>query len=158
MIAAFAHRRQRRVVMRIWLAILLAATLAGGAARALAQPPNLYPRLAGSAWLLVEWNGAASSLGERANLAFTATDDLSGAAACNNFVGRFKLWGDRIDITVTGTTKMQCPGARMELDAKYIADLARVKRLELAADGTLVARGEDEAVIFRFRRAPAGTN
>src|SRR5262249_3176752 len=122
-----------------------------------AQPPNLYPRLAGTSWLLAEWNGAASSFGERANLAFTATDDLSGAAACNNFAGRFKLWGDRITITVAATTKMQCPD-RIELEAKYLADLARVKRLELAADGLLVARGEDEAVIFRFRRAPAATN
>ena len=139
--------------MRGLLAILFAALFVSAAARVEAQPPNLYPRLAGSSWLLVEWNGAASSLGPRANLAFTATDDLSGAAACNSFTGRFKLWGDRITITVAGTTRMRCPEPRMELDAKYLADLARVKRLELAADGTLIAQGDDEAVIFRFRRA-----
>lgn len=134
----------------------LAAFTALASAPAIAQAPEAHTNLWSTSWVLIEWTAETRNLPRMPSLSFDRANSFSGRAACNYFSGSYAVIGSIYVLKSPGWTKMLCDQERMELDAKFGADLVRVSRLGVGADGNLVARDGGGAMIFRFRRAAPG--
>ncbi len=135
------------------VAAACAAFTALASAPAIAQAPEGHTNLWSTSWVLIEWTGETRKLPRIPSLSFDRANSFSGRAACNRFFGGYAVIGSIYVLKPLDWTKMLCDQERMELDAKFGADLARISRLGVGADGNLVARDGDGAMIFRFRRA-----
>jgi heat shock protein HslJ len=128
-------------------AVFLAAALP--TAQLSASTP--YAKLPGSAWEMIAWEGQAAMPERPIRLRFGQNNAISGRGACNHFMGTYEVRGDGIALQASQWTKMWCGGHLTALDSTFAADLLRVARLELGADGVLVATDARGTPIFRFR-------
>lgn len=140
------------MLRRLGAALLWIAALLSPAA---AQPGGVYDRLPGTSWTVIEWPGARGTVPRAAGIAFSANNGVSGRGVCNRYQGSYDVAGARIKIEIGGWTKMLCE-SDTERDRYFHEDLVRIARLDIVANGTLVAYDENGALLFRFRRAPAG--
>jgi heat shock protein HslJ len=140
-------RGGRMAAAFLWIGMLLAPPAAADT--------SVYERLPGTSWALVEWPGARGAMPRGATIAFSREGGVSGRGVCNHYMGRFDVAGARIKLEIGAWTKMHC-GRETARDRNFHDDLLRIARLDIVADGTLVAYDDKSALLFRFRRAPAG--
>lgn len=132
--------------MRIFL-VLAALWLAAPASAA-----DLYDGLPGTAWNVVEWNGAPPQGLRKPNLQFGRDGTIAGWGGCNRFGGRYAAKDGRIAFAITGWTKIWCGAIATEIDGKFATDLGRVARLATAGNGAMAAHDSAGAVVFRLQR------
>lgn len=63
-------------------------------------------------------------------LNFHDGDQLSGKAACNNYMASYTLEGDQLAISPTATTRMACPEPLMSLEQNFLGLLENVKSVQ----------------------------
>jgi heat shock protein HslJ len=135
------------------LSCLIAACSMLLAPLAAAQTASVYAALPGTAWVIIEWNGAEPNTPMTPQVAFHGGFRFGGRAGCNAYAGSYRVSGERIAFDPSAWTKMLCPEERTAIDEKIGADWRRVRRMMFDADGVLAALAEDGTAIFRFRRA-----
>ena len=107
--------------------------------------------LQGGPWEVVEIDGRAVADPARVTVDFAPEGRLAGMAACNRYFGSYALSGEGLRLSPLGATKMACdPGARDE-ERRFMEAAGRITGFALAADGSLILRAGDQA-LMRARR------
>jgi len=127
------------MVMRLSFA-LLAFTLAACASSANPREGPMTTSIAGTRWA-VAVEGAAS---DRPRLEFQPDGRVAGYSGCNSVSGTWKLEGDAVRLGPLIMTKRACPGARDEMERRFMQAVGGNARLSIVG-GRLVAVGEGGA-------------
>jgi heat shock protein HslJ len=99
--------------------------------------------LAANEWQLLRMDGQALPEGVRPPVLHFELKDVRGFAGCNRFTAPVKETAPgEIDIGPGAATKMACPPAEMELEAKFLARLDKVTRYSFLA-GQLALTWQD---------------
>ena len=87
--------------------------------------------LTGTDWRLVKFGGVAVKAGDSARPAHLVldakTERVSGSGGCNQFVGGWKVIGDRIEFGRMASTMMACAGG-MDAEGSFLKALGNVVR------------------------------
>jgi heat shock protein HslJ len=86
--------------------------------------------LTGSEWLLEDLAGAGAIDNVQATLTFPEANRVAGKASCNRFFGPAKIDGNAIQLGPFGATRMACPEAVMNQEARYLNALQAAQRFE----------------------------
>jgi heat shock protein HslJ len=86
--------------------------------------------LSNSEWLLEDLSGNGVVEHARATLAFPEPGKVAGNGSCNRFFGTAEIHGDAIKFGAMGSTRMACPEAIMNQEAKYLEELQAGERFE----------------------------
>ena len=118
--------------------------------------PTAFP-LAGGAWRLATLTGAEIPATipavQHPSIEFTPEGRAAGKAGVNRWNGGYVRGdGDALTIDAGAMTRMAGLPEAMELEAKYVAMLAAVKRWRLATPTTLELRDASGAVLATFTR------
>ena len=93
----------------------------------------------------------------QATLAFQETGKVSGNGSCNRFFGSAKINGNAIEFGPLGATRMACPEAVMNQEAKYMGALQAADHFEWKAPYLLLhCKGFEKPLRFtRMVNAPS---
>ena len=94
-------------------------------------------------WIVEDVDGKGIVDDSRLTLQFGADGRVAGLASCNNYGGQYTLSGEGIGFSALFNTRKACAPALMAQETLYLAILAEVSQLELAADGALHLRTAD---------------
>ena len=86
--------------------------------------------LAGTEWLLEDLGGAGVIDNVQATLTFPEAGKTAGNGSCNRFFGPAEITGSAIKLGPLGLTRMACPTAVMNQEAKYVDALQAAERFE----------------------------
>ncbi|QYJ74540.1 META domain-containing protein [Shewanella sp. FJAT-52076] len=86
-----------------------------------------------------------------AKLVFEEGNKLLGNNSCNNFFGSFKLQGNQLLLTPSGTTRKACVDALMDQEARVADALPRVRKLD-EAEGKLRLFDSEGKVLLILSR------
>ena len=103
--------------------------------------------LADTSWSIVAIDGETVS-GEAYRLQFDA-ERLSGQAGCNRFSGPYRLAGDTLTPGPIMSTRMACPGPRIEHERRALGVLGGPVRVSFPDGDTLLLTGNGGAVRLR---------
>ncbi len=134
---------------------LFTASLVAACASAPEATPAAPEDLAG-AWTIESIQDTAVVDESPAYVEFGPDGSFSGNASCNRMHGSWSLQNGRLELSRLATTKMAGPPPLADQEARLLAALGRVERVERTA-GLLVLRtaGGDELVRARRREAQA---
>src|SRR5688572_1754930 len=109
--------------------------------------------LAHSSWSIEQIDGRTIDQDEAYILEFTA-DRISGRAGCNLFSGSYSRSADVLTPGALATTRMACPGPRMEHERRALRVLNGPVRISRARDGdALILTGNGGSIrIYRAWR------
>jgi heat shock protein HslJ len=79
---------------------------------------------------------------------------IAGSSGCNRYTGSGRFENGEVRIGAVATTRMACPPALMDQEAKFLKALAAAQRYEIGADGMLRLYNESGAATLRFSRQP----
>jgi heat shock protein HslJ len=129
--------------------VLLALVIGiAGCASSLSTPAE--SDLAG-AWV-VEYIGERPVIDNSpATIEFAGNGRVGGNASCNRFVGEYVLSGSSLSFGKLGATKMMCPPALMEQEARFLAALEWVAKAQMR-DGLLNLLDAKDGVVFKASR------
>ena len=129
--------------------VLLALVIGiSGCASSMSTP--VESDLAG-AWM-VEYIGERPVIDNSpAYIEFAEEGRVGGHASCNRFVGEYALSGSSLSFGKLGATKMMCPPALMEQEARFLAALERVSKVQIR-DGLLVLLDVEGVAVFKASR------
>lgn len=116
-----------------------------------APSPTAALSLTGSQWLLEDLGGSGVIDNVQATLTFSEADKVSGNGSCNRFFGSAKIEGDLIQLGPLGVTRMACPEAVMNQEAKYLNALQATERFEWK-DSSLLLHCKGLEKPLRFTR------
>lgn len=147
--------------MTLRLVLAAAALLAAGCAKEVAlvkgEQPLIVGSLEGGPWLVEDVNGGGVPDGTRLDMTFTASDAgagrVAGRSGCNRFSGSWQQTGATIKLGPTVATRMMCPPALMELEAKFLAALAAAVTVRFDTTGAAFLESADGRVIKLRREA-----
>ncbi len=128
---------------------LTLAFLAGLAATA---PAMSQTDLTGTSWLAEDIMGAGVVDRAQSTLQPLPEGRITGSSGCNRFTGQGVLREGRVEIGLLATTRMACPPAVMNQEAKYLRALAASKRYEVGQDGLLRFYDGAGQLTVRFSR------
>lgn len=80
--------------------------------------------------------------------------ELIGSADCNRFIGSFTLQGDALRLEPAGSTMLDCEPEVKADEARFIADLRRVRRWDLDAQGRLELLDQDGTRLLLMEPRP----
>lgn len=107
-------------------------------------------------WTIEDVNGGGVIDNAAMEIAFeggdAGTSRVAGRAGCNRFTGAWKQAGNAIELGPLATTRMACPPALMELEAKTLATLAAVRTISQDRTGAVRLLAPDGRAL-RLRRA-----
>ena len=83
-----------------------------------------------------------------ATIEFAGNGRMGGHESCNRFVGEYALSGSSLSFGKLGATKMMCPPALMEQEARFLAALERVSKVQIQ-NGLLVLLDVDGGAVFK---------
>ena len=86
-----------------------------------------------------------------ATIEFAGNGRVGGNASCNRFVGEYVLSGSSLSFGKLGATKMMCPPALMEQEARFLAALEWVAKAQMR-DGLLNLLDAKDGVVFKASR------
>ena len=110
--------------------------------------------LSGSEWLLEDLGGSGVIDNVQATLIFAEAGRVAGNSSCNRFSGPVEVGGDNIKFGPLASTRMACPEAAMNQEAKYLKALQAAERFEWKDPYLLVyCQGFDKPL--RFTQMPA---
>jgi heat shock protein HslJ len=116
-----------------------------------AQPASFT--LSNSEWLLEDLSGSGVLDNVQATLTFPETGKVAGKGSCNRFFGPAEINGDTIKLGPLASSRMACPEAMMNQEAKYLEALQAAERFEWKDPYLLIyCRGLEKAL--RFTRMP----
>jgi heat shock protein HslJ len=126
-------------------------------AKATAQPAPAQPvsfSLSNSEWLLEDLSGSGVLDNVQATLTFPETGKVAGNGSCNRFFGPAEINGDAIKLGPLASSRMACPEAVMNQEAKYLGALQAAERFEWKDPYLLIyCKGLEKALRFT-RMAP----
>lgn len=102
------------------------ARIGSGASDAQTKPSNLW----GSDWLLEDLSGRVVIDNVQATISFPETGKVAGKGSCNRFFGSAEITGETIKFGPLGATRMACPEAVMNQEAKYLEALQAAEHFE----------------------------
>lgn len=107
-----------------------------------------------AALLQGEWQISALSgglpAGAQLTLQFDARGRVSGRAGCNRYNSSYTLSGEGLRIAPGAATRMACESALMDVEGRYLRQLAAVQRFDIGEDGTLQLIGaQDQRIVAR---------
>ncbi|MFN3265568.1 MAG: META domain-containing protein [Deinococcales bacterium] len=73
---------------------------------------------------------------------------ISGFAGCNNFNGRYKQSGVRLEFTGFATTRKACEKSLMDAESTFLSRLASVKSYSVSGDGKCLTLLGDAVLRF----------
>jgi heat shock protein HslJ len=76
---------------------------------------------------------------------------VAGSAGCNRYFSSYKLDGNSLELSETGSTMMMCPPEIMELEQKFLGALQKVTEIELESGQLLLTK--DGEVLLRLERS-----
>lgn len=86
--------------------------------------------LSGSEWLLEDLGSSGVLDNIRATLTFLEAGRVAGNGSCNRFFGPAQISGNAIKLGSLAATRMACPDAVMNQEAKYLEALQGAERFE----------------------------
>ncbi|ATH06795.1 META domain-containing protein [Halobacteriovorax marinus] len=86
-----------------------------------------------------------------ANLNFKLEDSLAGSSSCNSYFGKYKVDGEVLSISQTGSTKKLCFGKLNNYEFLFFQSLPLVNRYEIRGNN-LSLLAKDGKVIFKAIR------
>jgi heat shock protein HslJ len=105
--------------------------------------------LSGSEWLLEDLGGSGVIDNAQATLIFAEAGRVAGNSSCNRFSGPVEVGGDSIKFGPLASTRMACPEAVMNQEAKYLKALQAAERFEWKDPFLLVyCQGLDKPLRF----------
>lgn len=111
-------------------------------------------RLNNTAWELVSLSELTpeklDDLQRRPTIAFSDSSTVAGYSGCNSYFGTFEREGNRIAITLTGSTLMLCPD--MEVESAFYNAVPEIGVYEIEQDTVLTCYDKNGSVTARFRR------
>jgi heat shock protein HslJ len=143
----------RLVLITCTLAGCAAAPSAENAASGANRDTASAPSLPGTGWVVEDIDGTGIVDRSRATLEFATDGRVSGNASCNTYRATYELDRDVLTISRAITTRMACPPALMQQEARFLAALTGVRTFEISNDGGLTLRSAAGGSI-RARRAP----
>ncbi|MDI3515318.1 MAG: hypothetical protein PWP40_2547 [Rhodocyclaceae bacterium] len=107
--------------------------------------------LQGGPWEVVEIGGKAVADPARTTLEFAPEGRLAGMAACNRYFGSYLLSREGLRLSPLGATRMACEPGVMDEERRFMEAAGRITGFAIAADGSLILRAGDQA-LMRARR------
>jgi len=80
---------------------------------------------------------------------------IAGSSGCNRYTGSGRLENGEVRIGKLAVTRMACPPALMDQEAKFLKALSASQRYEIGADGLLRLYDGGGAATLRFSRQPS---
>jgi heat shock protein HslJ len=107
-----------------------------------------------AALLQGEWQVSALAgglpMGAQLTLQFDARGRVSGRAGCNRYTSGYTLSGEGLRIAPGAATRMACAPEFMDVEGRYLRQLAAVQRFDIGEDGTLQLIGaQDQRIVAR---------
>ena len=127
--------------------LLTLAVIAGIGA---STPGLAQTDLTGSTWIAEDIMGAGVIDRAQSTLQPLPDGRVAGSGGCNRFTGKGVISGGQVEIGLLATTRMACPSAVMNQEAKYLKALASSKRYEIAPDRKMRFYDDAGAVTVRF--------
>ena len=138
--------------MKLLLTLLLLASTS------LAMETNqTTATLPGTAWQVTTFAGQAPLADHAITFEFDTEGNIAGDASCNRFGGTCTIEGNTMKIGPLRSTRRACEPEIMRQEQKFLALLATMTAWEIAAEDTLVLRGEDGEIRAK-RRAETPEN
>ncbi|MFO1046822.1 MAG: META domain-containing protein [Geminicoccaceae bacterium] len=135
--------------MRTIALALLACGMTGCAA---APPPGPLPNdLVGTQWRAKTVAGRAVPEDVIVSLGFPKAGQVAGRSGCNRYAGSIAVSDGRLVIGPLAMTRMACPPPQSEVEARFVATIDKVQRLERDNSAlVLVAEGEEPSRFLPF--------
>lgn len=137
-----------RALIFAGLTLALAACVQPSSPQQPAPTPTPHP-LGGTSWSAVEI--AAQPVLYPATLEVKADGSVSGKSGCNGFAGASTATNDAIGFGPLAATKMACPDAQMQQEARYFAALDATRRYLLEGN-SLRLLDAGGATVVRYTR------
>ena len=138
--------------LRTFIAVTLLATGCTVAGPTAAPPAAVaLASLEGTSWLAEEIDGSGVVDRVQATLIFDAGQKVAGRAACNRYFGTYRQAGDTLEIKPGGSTRMACPLAVMDEEAKFLSALETVRKARRDGGSLMLLDGDGRV---RMRLAP----
>jgi heat shock protein HslJ len=107
-----------------------------------------------AALLLGDWQVSALAgglpPGAQLTLQFDARGRVSGRTGCNRHTSAYTLSGEGLRIAPGAATRMACASELMDLEGRYLRQLAAVQRFDIGDDGTLQLIGpQGQRIVAR---------
>ncbi len=85
----------------------------------------------------------------QSSISFTKSDQLSGKAGCNTFLGPYRLNGRQVTFGPFAMTRMMCEPAAGEQEDAFLMALAMTKTMEVDGD-IMWLRGETGGILVQM--------
>jgi heat shock protein HslJ len=116
--------------------------------------PSTAIGLPGTEWHLEDLGGVGVLEHVEATLAFPETGKAAGNGSCNRFFGAVEISGESIKFGPLASTRMACPDAISNQEAKYLKALEGAERVTREGSHlTIYCKGMDKPL--RFTEVPA---
>lgn len=129
-----------------------ASTFAFLAALGAAAPAAAQTDVAGATWLVEDIMGEGVIDRAQSTLQLLPEGRVAGSGGCNRFTGAGVIAEGKVQIGALASTRMACPPALMDQEAKYLKALASATRYEIGADGLMRFYDANGAAVLRFSR------
>jgi heat shock protein HslJ len=109
-----------------------------------------------SEWTLEDLGSRRAMDKVKATLAFSTGGKVAGNGSCNRFFGSAQISKGTIKLGPLGSTRMACPEAVMDQEARYLKALEAAERYEVQDQILLVYCKEFEKPLRFVRKQPGG--
>lgn len=82
------------------------------------------------------------------------SSELTGSGDCNRFIGRFTLQAETLQLEPAGRTVLDCEPEVKADEARFIADLLKVRRWRLDGQGRLELLDQEGGLLLRMETRP----
>lgn len=107
--------------------------------------------LLGAEWVVEDIAGRGMIDDSHASLQFLPDGRLAGNGTCNRFFGRYGADGARLTLQPAGATRMACPPALMDQEARFLGALSRMDGYRIGRTGALVLTAPDGTTMTARR-------
>lgn len=116
-------------------------------------PPARASELEGYVWIAEDIAGAG--VVDRARSTLQVREGrIAGSSGCNRYTGSGRFENGEVRIGKLAVTRMACPPALMDQEAKFLKALSASHRYEIGAEGLLRLYDGSGAATLRFSRQP----
>lgn len=136
-------RKPRSGVATIALAVLMAGAGCTGT-----EDPA--PQLPGTTWRADTIMGRPAINGAASTITFEADGRVHGQGGCNRYFCSSTIDGAQLAFGQLGSTRMACPGALMDQEARFFQALQRAARWTVDEQGLLLIYSRGAAAPSRF--------
>ncbi|GJM34700.1 MAG: hypothetical protein DHS20C18_37010 [Saprospiraceae bacterium] len=100
-------------------------------------------------WALESLNGKTVDVTERPRLElFPGEERIGGFAGCNQFFGKMKLDGQKVDFSGIGSTRMFCDG-KMDLESQFLSALDATDQYVIKNLQLTLSQGNQQLMVLR---------